>query len=385
MSESIFTRKRKTRAWIAVPLALLPLYLFLFPRPTGLEVLLRPVWALELEREVGADGAAAPVGAAGEESAVLPFRAGERFGYATVDGRLLYSGVSRHGVALSQRGFINYGSRPDHMVFMDPGGGFQFSVHSFGYPMLDSSGQVLYSVNTDLGGLKRLSTDGELLWQGEFSSPLTSVALQGERCLVGLLDGRAALFGPAGEVLFEIDPPGSRIPVILATALADTGDLALVSGVDPQNLILVQGERFETIRSEKLDSDFRREIVLSFGPEGRFLYAEQEDAIMVLELGRERSARLPLPGRLESLAAGKDFAAVTAAAAAGAAAAGDGAAPSDDTGARATTLRLAVFRPLASPLAVASVPGATVWSRVSEQSLFLGLDDALLRADVVEQ
>jgi hypothetical protein len=368
MSESIFTRKRKTRAWIAVPFLLLPLYLFFFPRPMGRELVLRPVWSLDLRRT-------AVAGEHGDETqGVFPFRAGKWFGYAHPDGRLLYKGVSRYRVALSVKGFINFGSRPDHVVFMDPGGGFQFSVQSFGYPLLDSTGEVLYSVNSDLSGLKRLSVDGEILWQGEFSSPMTSLALRGENCLIGLLDGRAALYGPAGETLYEIDPPGSRVPVILGTALADSGALALVSGIDPQNLILVQGERYETVRSTALASDFRREVVLSFGPGERFLYVEQEGELLVLEPGRERFARLPLPGRLRSFAAGREFAAAAAEAPGAEAAA-----------AQLPPARLVVFRPPASPLAVAALSEVPGWSRISDGSLFVGLDNELVRADVVEE
>lgn len=356
MSESIFTRRKKSRLWVLIPLLFLPVYLFLFPRPAGRETTVKPVWVLDLRR------APAEVGTA--EARIFPFRAGERFGYAGIDGRIVYSGVSRHQVALSEKGFINYGSRPEHVVFMDPAGEFQFSVQSFGYPLLEESGEALYSVNTDLAGLKRLSPDGEILWQGEYSSPMTSMALHGEECLIGLLDGRAALHGPGGEVLFELDPAGSRVPVILGTALAD-GGLALVSGIDPQSLVLVGGQRYESVRSLELDSDFRREIALRFSPGGRFLYVEQEDGLTVLEPARDRIARLSLPGRLKSLAAGVEFAV---------AAAGD-----------ESRSRLAVFRPLGPPVAVASLPGGPVWSRVSEGSVFVGLADELLRADVVEE
>ena len=357
MSESIFTRRKKSRIWIAIALLLVPAYLFLFPLPAGRETMVKPVWGTDLRRADALGGEAAPD--------VFFFRAGMRFGYAGTDGRLVYSGLSRHRVTLSEKGFINYGSRPEHVVFMDPAGEFQFSVQSFGYPLLDSGGDALYSINTDLGGLKRLSPEGEILWQGEFSSPITSIALRGEDCLIGLLDGRATLFGPGGEILFAIDPSGSRVPVILGTALADGGELALVSGIDPQTLILVGGEQRESSRTIELGSDFRREVVLRFAPAGRFLYVEQEDGLLVLEQDRDRLTRLELPGRLESLAAGSRF----AAAAFGAA--------GEST--------LVVFRPPAVTVAAASVPGDSVWTRISGPSLFVGLDDELLRADIVEE
>jgi hypothetical protein len=359
MSDSIFGKKKKSRAWVAVPFVLLPLYLFFFPYPTGRESVVEPVWALDLRRP--------PVQAeisAGAEG-VFSFRAGARFGYASEDGRLVYSGVSRYRVALSDKGFINYGSRPEHLVFMDPRGVFQYSVQTFGYPLLDPIGDVLYSINTDLGGLKRVSADGEVIWQAGFSSPITSMDVLSDSCLIGLLDGRAMLFDADGELAFEIDPLGSRIPVILGTALAENGELALVAGIDPQTLILVRGEGYETVRSLNVQSDFRREVLLSYGPAGRFLYLEQEEGLEVLEPGRDRRARLALEGRLKSFAAGREFAVAVSV--------------------RAETALLVVFRPLASPLAVASLPTAPEWSKISEGRLFVGLEDQLLRADLVER
>jgi hypothetical protein len=354
----MFARKKKPRLWAAVPFILLPVYLFFFPYPLGREAIVRPVWTLDPGKVPEAAGGTG-------EPRVFPFRAGNRFGYATSDGRLVYSDVVRYQVALSERGFINYGSRPDYVVFMDPQGGFQYGIQIFGYPVLDSSGEALYSIDTDLAGIKRLSFDGEVLWQAQFSSPMTSADVQADRVLIGLLDGRAMLFDAEGAIAFDIDPPGSRLPVILGTALASPGELALVSGIDPQNLVLARGEGYENIRSVSLGSDFRREMLLRFGPSGRFLYLEQEGAIVTIEPARDRRARLGIPGRLTTFAAGPEFAV--------AAAAGEG------------TVQLVVFRPMATRLAGAVLAAPAGWSMVSGNSLFVGLENRLLRADVVEE
>jgi hypothetical protein len=138
-----------------------------------------------------------------------------------------------------------------------------------------------------------------------------------------------------------------------------------VAGIDPQTLMLVRGEGHESVSTFGLKSDFRREVLLRFGPEGRFLYVEGEDGLTILEPARERESRISLPGRLQSFAAGTDFAAATTA--------GAGAA------------RLLVFRPPASPLAEARLASAPKWSRISGKSLLVGLENELVRADVVEQ
>ena len=369
MSEPIFSRKRSSHGWVAVSFVLVPLYLVFFPYPGGKETLLIPVWALDLRHTAPVEETAPePVGEPAEHGEqVFAFRAGRRFGYARIDGRLVHSAVTRYQVTLSDRGFIDYSSRPDHLVFMSPEGVFEYSVQSFGYPLLEAGGEALYTINADLGGLRRLNADGETLWQAEFASPVTSIALHGEKCLVGLLDGRAALYGASGEAEFEIDPGGSRISVILGTALAETGDLALTAGIDPQTLILVRrrDDGYEVGRSLTLDSEFRREVILRFGPGGRFLYVEQQGAVQVVELAGKRSARLPVPGRLTGLIAGRRFAAAAA----------------EQDGKTA----LVVFRPPDSTLAVASIPGTSVWGRIVGGSLIVGLEHELVRSDVVER
>ena len=152
MAESIFRKQRRGRAfWLFLPL-LLFLYLLLFPRPGGRETLVRPIWATELSRSVPPAGDA--------EVPIWSFRAGDSFGYADLQGNLYYLGQRLHNLSLSDNGFINYGRVPDHVVFMNPRGEFQFSIKSYGYPLLESSGQVLYSINTDRSGLKRINSEG---------------------------------------------------------------------------------------------------------------------------------------------------------------------------------------------------------------------------------
>jgi hypothetical protein len=138
-----------------------------------------------------------------------------------------------------------------------------------------------------------------------------------------------------------------------------------VSGIDPQTLVLVRGEDLQTVRSLPLSSDFRREVLLRFGPSGRFLYLEQEDALEVMEPLRERTARLELPGRLTSFAAGPRFAVAASS--------------------RGDTASLVVFRPMASAVARAAPARQVAWSMVSGTSLFVGLEDRLFRADVMEE
>jgi hypothetical protein len=359
MGDSIFQTRRRGRAfWLFLPV-LLALYLLLFPRPGGKEAYMRPVWARQISpgSEMHSTG----------EAPRWYFRAADAFGYADLEGNLYHVGRTLHHLSLSDAGFINYGPVPDHIVFMDARGEFQFSIKSYGYPLLDQSGQLLYSIHTDLGGLKRIDREGEILWSMSFPSPLTTVALVDEECLVGLMDGRALLMGPEGNVVYECRNGGSRIPVTLGAAMSeDRNRLALFSGIDPQRLTVIRRRNggFETEIELTLSSDFRREVQLHFTRGGRFLFYEARDGLGVLDLRKNSTAEIGAPGMLGSLDSGSEFAAASFREVHGS--------------------NLLLFRPQDSVLASRELPLSKVYLKILGNSLILGFEGSLLRADLTE-
>jgi len=359
MADSIFLKKRRGRAlWLCLPIILF-LYLVLFPRPIGKEIFLRTIWAKSVSP--------ASTVLLDSNAPRWSFRASDTFGYADLDGNLYYVGQRLHNLSLSDSGFINYGSVPDHIVFMNTQGEFQFSIKSYGYPLLDSGGEFLYSINTDLSGLKRIDREGQILWSLTFPVPLTTVALAGEECVIGLMDGHLLLIGADGEVLFEQDTEGSRIPVILGSAISeDRQQIALFSGIDPQSLSIVHRRDNEFVSEVvlNLDSDFRREVDLSFSPDARFLYFEVEEGLGVLDIRKKITGAIHSPGVLRSVDAASDFSV---------------AAFRTERGSS-----LLIFRPLSSVLLSRQLAVPDIFLRIIDSSLILGIDGFLLRADLTE-
>ncbi len=359
MADSIFLKKRRGRAlWLFLPIILF-LYLVLFPRPLGREMYLRTIWAKSVSP--------ASTVLSDSNSPCWSFRASDTFGYADLDGNLYYVGQRLHNLSLSDSGFINYGSVPDHIVFMNTRGEFQFSIKSYGYPLLDSGGEFLYSINTDLSGLKRIDREGKILWSLSFPVPLTTAALAGEECVIGLMDGRLLLIGSDGEVIYEQETGGSRIPVILGTAITeDRQQIALFSGIDPQSLSIVRrlDNEFVTEVALDLDSDFRREVDLSFSPDARFLYFEVEEGLGVLDIRKKITAGILSPGVLWSVDVASDFSAAAFRTQRGS--------------------NLLIFRPLRSVLLSRQLAVPDVFLRIIDNSLILGIDGFLLRADLTE-
>jgi hypothetical protein len=357
-------RKSRHRGFWFAPLGVVFLYLFLFAFPAGREPLLRPAWVRGLPP--------ARLSAPDSLEGYFPFRAGSRFGYADAAGEICHSEAVHYGVAESQAGFINYGQLPENLVFVDPRGRLLHSVAGFGYPVLDDGGGVLLSVNSDLSGLRRLDWDGGTLWSLEFPAAITSLVLTAQECLVGLMDGRLVHVAGDGHVLSESAFPGSRIPVILGLGLSsDARQLAVVSGIEPQRLTLLQRKQqiFATAFSRELSSDYRRELRMRFSSDGRFLYFEGEGGLSVLELKGQQAAVVHSEGQLAGL---------------------DGNETLGVAGFRLQDgLQLVVFRPLdavlyAGTLPQALAPTGELFLQFRGESLFVGLEGYLLRVDSVE-
>lgn len=361
-------RKRRSRRYLILAFALGLFYLFLFPQPSGREAFFKPIWSRAIPPGPPPSADRAPD--AGEPEARLSwFKAGRHFGFVRLDGRVLYAAEVLHGVALSELGFINYPRVADNFVFQDPSGRLQYAVPGRGYPVLDPGGELLYSVSTDLTELHRLDRDGEALWSTGFFSPITALALSGGECAVGLLDGTLKLLDSGGKITLDFLPDASRIPVILGAALAP-GRLAVLSGIDPQRLTLLEkrGAQYAPIQTLATGSDLRREALLGFLADGRFLACETDTGLALRDLRRAASSELPgRPLALSSTAAGL-------------LALGS----REGGGSRPGGIRLRVLRPLSSPLYERSLAAGDLFLRFLDGSLLLGLPGRLLRADYLE-
>ena len=323
-------KKKKTKISLILVAVLFFVYLYLFPYPLGKELQLRPVWAIEISTYPfeessqlppaagsalhGPSGTSASMppaaasalhGPSGTSASMPPdqyywFRAGEQFGYFNLQGRLLYLGEAIYDVALSKTGFINFGKISENIVFKDIMGNFRYSIKGYGYPVLDREGERLFTINTDLCGIKELSREGEILWSNEFTSPVTSISLSGVTLLVGLLTGTTRLINQRGEIEDERIFSESRIPVILGTAINETGEqIAVISGIDPQKLSVLQKKEraLDPVFTVDLDSDFRREIMAQYSEDGKFLFFEGSGGLGVLDVrGKRKMALVELAG-----------------------------------------------------------------------------------------
>jgi hypothetical protein len=290
-------KKRPARVLFAAVLLIVFYFLF-FPYPLGREIVARPRWAV----------AVPPATSSPPSETRRPswqFQLGSRFGYVQGDGSVQYAGTALYGVALSETSFVNYTRLGTDWILQDTSGKRLSSFSGSGYPLVGPQGRRLFNVKSDLSGIIELDKAGAVLWERDFPALMTTLSVQGDLLVVGLLNGSLLLMNTQGFPLFEYSPGGSRIPVILGTAAAPDGSLiAAVCGIGPQHLTVLsrQSAGYAPLATLGLSSDYRREVRMGFSPDSRYLYFEGRSGAGLFEPAGQSLRWVSLRGRLAGAA-----------------------------------------------------------------------------------
>lgn len=213
---------------------------------------------------------------------VIPFQNNGIFGYLSPRGELLYRGRTLYGTTLSTLGFINYSRLSETLVIRNPAGDITESLDILGYPVFLSDRLLVFS--PDRTRMSEFDIQGNHIWSRSFSAPVTALDVSDEYLLAGLLNGSLSLLSKKGEPLYSVVPGGSRIEVIYGCAVTeDAGSLAVLSGLDPQKLLLIENKN-DSYRIEEIadfDTPIRRPVFMEFSPSGDFLVMALEERTLV--------------------------------------------------------------------------------------------------------
>jgi hypothetical protein len=340
-------------------------YFAFFPYPLGKELVPKPVWALDTGTYSG------PTAGTGELTAenTAPFQLAGVFGYVERDGALIYKGNPLFRVALTDAGFINFARIGTTWIFQDIMGGRVFSFSGSGYPVLSRDGGRILTISTDLTGVREYDRGGEISWSRDFPSLITSLSVEPDYVLAGLLNGSLELIGRSGDALAEYTAAGSRISVILGCAVSGDGErVAAVAGVDGQFLIVLerQGTDYVPVSRIRLESDFRREIRMEFSPDNKYLAIEGSGSVHLYDCDTRRFFTIPLSGGLSGYAFLRDREST-------AFLAGNG-----------NRRELVMSKPFADPFFRETFSAGNVFIGALDDSVLLGIDAMLLRIDLEE-
>ncbi len=284
------------------------IYFFAATMPAEEELMVIPEWRTSLETTVGntvADSSTAETAKvqASTAASLFPFLVATRFGFADMDGHVVFSHEDDGTVELSKQAWVVKAS-DSHSTVSGPEGAERYGIEDQGLPFFIED--RLFTISTEQNELSSFSGTGEKKWSRVFPSPITCIDGRGSLVAVGLLDGGVQILKAASGVeVYAFAPGGSSYPVILGIRLSEDGTkIAMVAGIDPQRFLIVEESNgaYKVAHHEYLSSSFRRPIALSFLEAGRYVAFETDQGLSVYDSKSGSTHQLKAKGHLLSIA-----------------------------------------------------------------------------------
>lgn len=297
--------KENVHVFVITGCLFLLLYIFLAASPLGKELALTPQWTISItDRQVAIKE--------GENTEnLLPFKLAQNMGYFTPQGKIallesfpfkatisseyraayspdatntpFYTATQKSGTATAQ----------DSSVATIEGSGFPFFVED-----------RIYLFPPGGFGLSQHNPDGSQRWEFKNYVPIISFSSSQAGAAAGFADGTIVVFTPEGEIRQIFEPGGSTYPIILGSALSNSGtQLACVSGIDRQRFVLTQEKNgfSRVVFHTYLDSDQREPVLVQFSHDEKKVFYSSSSGLGVVNCQTMENTIIPLEGKILSI------------------------------------------------------------------------------------
>ncbi|HTX72460.1 MAG TPA: hypothetical protein VMC79_06505 [Rectinemataceae bacterium] len=256
-------------------------YFLVCALPLPKELLLLPVWT----RGLSSSPASAPTTATlSPGTEVRPFRTDANFGYFSPAGDILFSAPGPDGLALAKDSYATYDRLSTGFSVKAPNGAELFKVTMAGYPFFAAGRRFVLAPSQS--AVTELDSGGAQRWKYEFSSVITAFGASPRLAVFGLMDGTLVGLDPSGKEMLTFASGGSRIPGIYGVAVSpDSRYVAAIAGLDRQRLVVLEkrSSAYRVTWHRWLDSDFRRPVAIAFTEDGKRLMFEAPGGVGVFE------------------------------------------------------------------------------------------------------
>ena len=226
----------------------------------------------------------------------LPFRLGDRFGYFTADGSILFVETVSYGVALAPDVFATYDSLSEGFAIRSPSGAEVSRVSAPGYPFFAAGRRFL--IGPDQATVTELAGNGSAAWTYQVPSIVTAFDASPSLAVFGLMDGTIVGFNRSGAVALDFAPGGSRIAGVYGVAASPDGLLvAAITGADKQRLVILEkrSTAYRVAYHRYLASDYRRPVSMAFTEDGQRLAYESPAGIGIYDRATHGESVVPVP------------------------------------------------------------------------------------------
>jgi hypothetical protein len=347
-------------------------YFLICAFPLQKELVLVPAWSRSVSEAPVQAGGTRPGAAKAEGGAPIPFRLGERYGYFTPDGSILFAAPVGYGVATAPDAFAAYDQVSEGFSIKSPEGKELARVAASGYPFFAAGRRFV--IGPDQASVSELAANGSIAWTYQFPAAVSAFDACPSLAVFGLMDGGLVGLDRSGAAKLEFAPGGSRIACAYGVAVSPDGKLvAAITGADKQRFVVLEkrSAAYRVTYHRYLASDYRRPVYIAFTPDGRRLAYESPSGIGVYEV-RSRSesvVSVPADSRLGQTSRGGEFMVFLS-----------------GTGAQRRLVCTALpDRRIADLRVKASQAFVVAGDEAAGNALFLGLDDRIVRMDLKER
>jgi hypothetical protein len=277
--------------------------------PLQKELVLVPVWSRSISAapaapmpsastKKGSSSGLAPGQASGSPIAAspIPFRLGDRFGYFNADGSLLFASPVAYGVALAPDAFATYDRLSESFAIKSPAGAELARVSGVGYPFFAAGRRFL--IGPDQATVSELSGSGATAWTYQFPSIVTAFDASPSLAAFGLMDGTIVGLDRAGAAALNFAPGGSRVAGVYGVAVSPDGQLvAAMTGADKQRLVVLEkrSTAYRVTYHRYLASDYRRPVSMAFTVDGSRLAYESPSGVGIYDRSSRSETVVSLP------------------------------------------------------------------------------------------
>ncbi len=270
------------------------IYVFIAVKPVAPEFFFQPVWTTTLpESPLAFDSTAAFPDTA--EAFIL----GDRFGYFTPEGTILFSRQFEAMVSASNRAWCAYPTDVKTTEVFQPNGTKLFTLNGAGFLHLDRERAYLFLPGGN--GLSQISESGTVLWTYENTAPITAFNSSPSGTVVGYADGKLVCLDADGSEKMSFFPGGSDQQVILGAAISEDGSMiACVSGIDKQRFLLLKytGNHYKVATHLWLEGNLKRQAFVAFEENAETVLFETQGALGLLDTASLRSHFIPAAGQI---------------------------------------------------------------------------------------
>ena len=265
-------------------------YIFISPEKEGGIFKIVPQWIIDRNDAVNE---------LADSSSSIPFKTGSLFGYFNSSGELTYRDKVFYGVAQSENHFINYSSITDQIVINDSKGDFVSTVSANGYPWFRNG--RLFLVSTNRKKVSEITVEGDLLWEDENLSEITSLDSNSSTVAAGYVNGDVIVVDSSYGIEKLFKPDLSKINTVYGTGISDDSEyIAVISGIEPQYMLLFRKnhDEYTKIFSYQFADNLRYSRLIDFTEDSRYLYFGSSESFYCYDIEKRNLNKTAISEKL---------------------------------------------------------------------------------------